>query len=266
MTVVRASRSDSLAPRPAVSADAARMCAVFRAARPESVGQPTVLGAPRATNHVQAVIATARRSNDATWSVATRSGGPIVGFLQLRRHGDRVVINQLHVHPRWQGRGAGRALLAFGLDRADAAEELAVDVFSTSTAARAWYDRLGFQETARTAWWAIELPGDARGVYVAHGLEAADVTQRAFGVSRFHVETRSGTWDVGRLGRSWFRLGSDAALQDRGLLAALRCLGPRRRILIARPDEAEAPAWPRAGIMAASARLAAPWATVRSRL
>jgi hypothetical protein len=67
----------------------------------------------------------------------------------------------------------------------------------------------------------------------------ADAMHRQFGFSRLRIETRKGTYDVGRLDRDYFRL-DEQAWNDPGVHAALHQLDATRRILLvtskAQPD------------------------------
>ncbi|MFI5492149.1 GNAT family N-acetyltransferase [Actinoplanes sp. NPDC051859] len=79
------------------------------------------------------------------------------GMLALLRHPERMVSPELagypaHLHidllPEWQGRGQGRGLIAAFLDglRAAGVPRVHLGMARTNTAARAFYDRLGFVE------------------------------------------------------------------------------------------------------------------------
>ena len=79
---------------------------------------------------------TVMRENEVWLAV---DGNEIVGLLALGEH----KVDQLHVEPRWQGRGVGTALL----DRAEelAAEGLMLFTHQRNERARAFYERRGFR-------------------------------------------------------------------------------------------------------------------------
>lgn len=76
-------------------------------------------------------------------------------MLGLHHHPERMLVPEVaaypaHLHidvlPQWQGHGHGRALMAAFLDglRGAGAPSVHLGMLSTNTAARAFYDRLGF--------------------------------------------------------------------------------------------------------------------------
>jgi ribosomal protein S18 acetylase RimI-like enzyme len=72
----------------------------------------------------------------------------VVGFAQfLRRIDGQGELVRIYVHPDHQRRGMGRALLATGLPELAAAgmADCYVSAEANNTAARAFYERFGFQ-------------------------------------------------------------------------------------------------------------------------
>lgn len=92
----------------------------------------------------------ARRQRDAQLYVANL-GGEMVGVVVLVRAPDHVELNNVAVHPRWQGRGVGRALIAFAEEsaREQGVAELRLYTHVTMTENIARYARVGFVETHR---------------------------------------------------------------------------------------------------------------------
>jgi putative acetyltransferase len=75
--------------------------------------------------------------------VAVDANDKPVGFIEVTGG----IINLLFVHPRWFGRGVGRALVAeaFAWDG-----PVTVDVNVQNMGARRFYERMGFVETGRS--------------------------------------------------------------------------------------------------------------------
>ena len=98
--------------------------------------------------------------------VADQDG--IAGVIVLRTHPDHVLVENVAVDPDRQGRGLGRALLAFAEMRAHAAglDELRLYTNQAMTENIAMYERLGWAETHRS-----ETGGYAR-VHFAKRLDA----------------------------------------------------------------------------------------------
>jgi ribosomal protein S18 acetylase RimI-like enzyme len=92
-----------------------------------------------------------RRQRDAQLYIA-RIGAEHVGVAVLVRADDHLQLDNVAVHPRWQGRGIGRALIAFAEEtaRAQGAPELRLYTHVTMVENIALYGRLGFEETRRT--------------------------------------------------------------------------------------------------------------------
>jgi GNAT superfamily N-acetyltransferase len=92
----------------------------------------------------------ARRQRDAQLYMALIGNEP-VGVAVLVLAGDHVELNNVAVHPRWQGRGIGRALIAFAekTARERGVSELRLYTHATMTENIARYGRIGFIETHR---------------------------------------------------------------------------------------------------------------------
>jgi ribosomal protein S18 acetylase RimI-like enzyme len=92
----------------------------------------------------------ARRQRDAQLYIASL-GEETVGVAVLVVAPDHVELNNVAVHPRWQGRGIGRALIAFAEEtaREQGVPELRLYTHVTMTENIARYTRIGFVETGR---------------------------------------------------------------------------------------------------------------------
>ena len=92
----------------------------------------------------------ARRQRDAQLYVASL-GEETVGIAVLVRAPDHLQLDNVAVHPRWQGRGIGRALIAFAekIAREQGVPELRLYTHVTMTENIALYTRIGFVETHR---------------------------------------------------------------------------------------------------------------------
>jgi len=79
-------------------------------------------------------------------ALVLEDGGQLVGFMVYSRILDEGSIHGMAVHPRWQRRGLGAALLSEALERlrADGARRCQLELRASNTAARALYEALGF--------------------------------------------------------------------------------------------------------------------------
>jgi GNAT superfamily N-acetyltransferase len=91
-----------------------------------------------------------RRQRDAQLYIASL-GEEAVGVAVLVRAADHLQLDNVAVHPRWQGRGIGRALIAFAEEtaREQGVQELRLYTHVTMTENIARYIRIGFVETHR---------------------------------------------------------------------------------------------------------------------
>lgn len=78
-------------------------------------------------------------------------GHRIAGFLALRRAGDHVLLENVAVHPDWQGQGLGRRLLALAEERARASGVPVLRLYTHETMVenQRLYERAGYVETDR---------------------------------------------------------------------------------------------------------------------
>jgi GNAT superfamily N-acetyltransferase len=93
----------------------------------------------------------ARRQRDAQLYLASIGAEP-VGIAVLVRADDHLLLQNVAVHPRWQARGIGRALIAFAEETARGlgVPELRLYTNVKMTENIALYTRVGFVETHRT--------------------------------------------------------------------------------------------------------------------
>jgi ribosomal protein S18 acetylase RimI-like enzyme len=76
--------------------------------------------------------------------------GKEAGVLSVEDSSDELFLADLEIHPRWQGRGIGSAVVRSLQDEARAAgKPLTLQVLHVNSRARALYERLGFREVWR---------------------------------------------------------------------------------------------------------------------
>jgi len=88
---------------------------------------------------------------DAIHEVVLADGSPI-GYLSYQHRDDRLVLNKLHLHPKYHNKGFGSEILLRMIRRADAAAvPIELSVLTTNPRARAFYERHGFFAVQATA-------------------------------------------------------------------------------------------------------------------
>lgn len=77
--------------------------------------------------------------------------GAVAGFIVLYRRGDHIHVENVAILPSLQGRGLGRALLAFAEVEAKRQGLAALELYTNEkmTENQAFYPRLGYAETGR---------------------------------------------------------------------------------------------------------------------
>ncbi len=162
--------------------------------------------------------------------------GRLVGMSAWRREGECLYLNHLFVHPLVQRQGIGTALLRAGLVSFESGEThfLGLDVHEDNRRAWSWYQKLGLIAMERKI--VMEVPltpstkvphGDWSSTFQEEGVRA----HARYGFSSFTLKTASGSYKVGRLGSSFFRVTSGRIAQDRAALCALFSLDPQRTLL-----------------------------------
>ena len=135
--------------RPATLSDAAAICEVYLNSR--KVTQPYTRLVHSDAEHLQWIAEELIPQKEV--SVA-EVDGVIVGMMALTRDAQGGWIDQLYLHPDWTGRGIGsqflelaRARLSSGPDN-PSGNSIRLYTFQENSAARRFYERLGFKEIA----------------------------------------------------------------------------------------------------------------------
>jgi ribosomal protein S18 acetylase RimI-like enzyme len=89
-------------------------------------------------------IAQSLLSRSSTVLMADHGDVP-VGFAMAQRDGPEIILFSLYVHPDWQGKGIGSALLDAVIARHGGSDAIRLEVLKDNTAAIAWYQAKGFE-------------------------------------------------------------------------------------------------------------------------
>ena len=158
----------------------------------------------------------------------------IVGCVELRRFPGELFLNYISILADFRSHGLGKHLLktAIAASRSAGQTGMSLDVLDRNVVARAWYEKLGFTPRYATGWWDVPIPpGGEELPFLLSGCPQADLCQEAFGFSQFRMTTSIGSYEIGRLGKEWFRVVRPEALADPAVATALRRLDPSRRVL-----------------------------------
>jgi len=94
-------------------------------------------------------IARSLLSRASTVLVATHDDVP-VGHAMGQRDGIEIILYSLYVHPEWQGKGIGSALLDAVIADHPEAKAIRLEVVKDNAAAIAWYQAKGFESYGET--------------------------------------------------------------------------------------------------------------------
>lgn len=116
-------------------------------------------------------IARSFLSRESTVLVTTRGDVP-VGYAMAQRDGSETILYSLYVHPDWQRKGIGSALLdAVIADHTDA-KAIRLEVLKDNASAIAWYQAKGFESYGETKF--ATGTSDVAAMYMDKNLSLAD--------------------------------------------------------------------------------------------
>lgn len=163
-------------------------------------------------------------------------GEKLTGYAHFRGLPASWHLNNIAVHPGYQGRGAGRRLWQRFIDTARQRqfETITLDVESDNQPVIDWYRRQGLEITGAVYRYEKELaggdlPGEAQPSPRLLGWDQAEAWQAAYGFSQFEIEWGGELWAIGRLGRRYFKAGRRLPGE---VEAALAQIDPARRLVV----------------------------------
>jgi|ERR1700722_1164191 ribosomal protein S18 acetylase RimI-like enzyme len=212
-------------------ADAAQIANLFFGGFHPDFAQLLMYGCRGASEYVQMQLASGIPNAESAYFVAQARDG-IIGAAELRRHPKRLLLNYIAVHPNHRGERVGAILLSAAVEMSGVSSgQIGLDVLHDNDRVLHWYSRLGFASKTSTEFLELAPPSGAaeEPAYVSD-LQQADLCQDRFGFSKFNLITRMGTFSVGRIGDTWFRLTDLAAIANSEIFVALNLLDPGRRI------------------------------------
>ncbi len=225
--------SDSLEIRLARVEDAGGIVAAIRSGFEPEILDMCIYGCSGIERYVRDQVYAQHLGGDTQYTVAVE-GDTVAGCIEIRRLAESLFLNYISILPEYRAHGLGKRLLRAGLQIARSPEKtrMELDVLEHNTIALNWYEGLGFRKEKTTIWWDLPLGGAADALpEKLVGYPQARACWDEFGFSQLTAQTPSGIYPIGLLGEHWFRLTVPAALTDPVLMAILRRLDGRRRIL-----------------------------------
>jgi ribosomal protein S18 acetylase RimI-like enzyme len=209
--------------RQAAPADADEVAALFRQSfRPEDLALTIYgcsgYGCPGITEYLRLEFALPPELSASTYLVAEMENR-LAGYVEMRG----LHLNYIVVDENCRGAGVGTALRASG--------PATLDVFEHNRSARSWYERAGYRELRRTAFWRVTLPDGRHEAVRITGWAQSEAAQRAFGFSQFDMAAGDRRYTIGRLGDRWFRVTDGELVSRPDALRGLLAADSRREIL-----------------------------------
>lgn len=223
--------------------DAAQIAHIFSSGFRSDFAQLLIYRCGGASEYIRMQLASGVPPAESAYFVAQAPGG-IIGAAELRRQSNRLRLNYIGVDAGYRGQRIGAILFSEALRMSGVSSgQIGLDVLHDNVRAVKWYRRLGFATRTSAEFVEVARPGgeDEDLAYIS-GLPQADLCQERFGFSKFNLVTSNGTFSVGRIGNTWFRLTDLAAVGNPAVFAALRLLDPGRRIFAVVPASSTPPA------------------------
>ncbi|MFC9335672.1 GNAT family N-acetyltransferase [Arthrobacter sp. NPDC057009] len=166
----------------------------------------------------------------------------ILGFADFRLHEDNsAFLSYICVAEEARGRGIATGLISSFLEENPHVTHLGLDVFDDNTAAKALYEKLGFETQSASAWITRPIPEPHGAVSIA-SLPAAVSAFEAHGFCELDVRRGIERLNMGRIGEEVLRCPSAASFDDDGLLSAVRSAFPELKEAFAIIPVSEVPA------------------------
>lgn len=213
--------------------DARAIVELIRRSSAAAILNMTIYGCSGIERFVAELITEGADITDTFHLVAGR-GDIISSCLEMRFAPDTLHLNHIFTAEGSRRGGQGLRVLAAAIQavRRPQHTRMTLDVFADNHLARSWYERLGFTVQHVNGWWSMPLrdvPGNSTGRVC--GWPQSRVCQAAYCFSQVTVFTRDGSYTIGLLGDTWFRVTDSGILDDPEALATLRRIDPNRRLL-----------------------------------
>ena len=230
--------------RPAVAADAGWLAEVSRASFSPRLHPFLISAQPGIDRFWEVVLTHPSAFPGRCFLVAETDGEGRIGFADLQPvAADRAHLSYICVTEAARGRGVARLLLGAYLDGHPEMTSMQLDVFEDNVAARALYDRLGFESGTTTTWWVTDLPrgATADGVRL-QGLHAATAWMDTYGFAELAVVVDDAVRPLARPSSSVLRCPDPTLLQEPTVLAAVAAeLPDLTQVLVTTPGDEPPP-------------------------
>ncbi len=226
-----------IALRPLTSAAADEIVRVHRASFPSAVLERTIFschGVGAYLRYLTACPAIAQQDK----FIGAFCQERLVGYAHLKSRSTDLHLNQIVVHPEFQGQAIGTRLL--NRCKEEAARKglgvMSLNVEQENNVALEWYLRLGFKERSRHLVYVLRdipaQPKHATPHFSFVNWASAEALQQVFGFSELTVAAGRRRWTVGRIGHRWLRVAWPVPIW---LVRELAVAFPERTVLITAP-------------------------------
>ena len=219
--------------QPATVQDADFIAKLFVENTPKHQQEITILGCHGFQNFISDNIKKPTAEKNRFFWLAKHHDEPC-GAIEWRKYEGAKFLNNIHVSKQHQGLGVGKKLLQKTLTAPclGTSSTVQLDVFAENQAALTWYSSMGFSIIKRIHFFSIPLYScvNAKADKIQTS-EHADLQQSKYGFGMI-TTIGSKTYEVGTLGRNWFRCTDAAILKDPSAKNALQKFDSHRKLLL----------------------------------
>ena len=226
--------------QPATVQDADYIAKLFVENTPKPQQEITILGCHGFQNFISDNIKKPTAEKNRFFWLAKHHDEPC-GAIEWRKYEGAKFLNNIHVSKQHQGSGVGKKLFQKTLTTPclGSSSIVQLDVFAENQTALAWYSSMGFSITRRVYFFSIPLYSSVN--TKADKIQTskhADLQQSKYGFGMIKT-IGSKTYEVGMLGRNWFRCTDAAILEEPSAKNALQKFDSQRKLLLVTDLKAE---------------------------
>ncbi len=188
--------------KPLTSLDMQKVVKLHRIVIPLEQLRRTIFYSPKVVNYLKSLVFYPDFQQD-NYFLGAWHDDRLVGYAHYRVLGDTLHLNQIAVHPKYQGRGIGHQLAEQWKYKACELNmvRVSLDVDANNLRAYNWYQKMGLRFISKNYIYEREMPPQSLKVIPTkfHFLEWENTAawQKAYGFSKISVLYENKVWKIG---------------------------------------------------------------------